>query len=67
LSVLGLTGNINTDKGLLELKLQKNSIYYKQYESIKVLIDTLILMLKEIKAKYPDDLDIKFMEVKHGS
>jgi uncharacterized protein YsxB (DUF464 family) len=62
-----LNGDINTDKGLLELKLIRDSLYYKKYDNIKILIDTLILMLKEIKSKYPDDLEIKFLEVKNGS
>lgn len=67
LSVLGLKGQINAQKGLLELKLVKDSNYYKNYDKLKVLMDTLVLMLKEIQEKYPDDIEIKFLEVKNGS
>ena len=67
LSVLGLNGKLNADKGLLELRLIKDEKFYNKYDNIKIMIDTLIIMLKEIKNKYPDDLDLKFLEVKDGS
>ena len=67
LSVLGLDGEVNADNGLLELRLCKNSAYHEKYDNIKVLIDTLILMLKEIRDKYPDDIELRFLEVNYGS
>ncbi len=67
ISVLGLNAQLNVKNGLLEMRLIKDSNYYKKYENVRVLIDTLILMLKEIKGKYPDDLELKFLEVKNGS
>lgn len=67
MSVLGLDGQLNVDKGLLEFRIEKDNKYYDNLEKIKTLIDTLILMLKEIKGKYPEEIEIKFMEVKDGS